>query len=67
MIWGFILILALFFVPQSLFLSLYIVLGINFAGAAGDYIQVHYILKLPSHALIQDDGIKTQVFILNEQ
>lgn len=65
-IWGLLLILGLLFVPQDFFLSLYIVLGVNFAGAAGDYIQVYYISKLPRHAIIQDNGTETKVYILKK-
>ena len=43
---------------------MYVVIGLNFAGAAGDYIQVYAFLKLPSQALLQDDGKQTRYFLV---
>ena len=62
-LWGAVLIALLVLLPHDFFLSIYIVIGLNFAGAAGDYFQVYKIAKLPSMALIQDDGKVTSVFI----
>ena len=62
--WGTILLLALFVVPQYLFMSIYIVLGLNFAGSAGDYIQVVSFSKLSNTTLLHDDGNKTSVYSL---
>lgn len=61
---GITLLIAIFFVPNNLFLSLYIVLGLNFAGSAGDYVQIYYLSKLSNDVLLQDDGQETKVFIL---
>ena len=66
-VWGIVLLITIFFVPQILFLSVYVVLGVNFAGAAGDYVQVYYISKLPKDTLLQDDGTETKVFILKDK
>lgn len=63
-IWGIILMIVIAFIPETLFLSFYVVLGLNFAGSAGDYVQVYYLSKLPKNVLLQDDGNETKVFIL---
>ena len=60
---GVILLITINFVPQTLFLSFYVVLGLNFAGSSGDYIQVFFFSKLPNSSLLQDDGNETRVFI----
>lgn len=62
-LWGAVLIALLSWLPAELFTSIYIVLGLNFAGAAGDYVQVYLVSKLPRTALIQDDGKQTRVFL----
>ncbi len=59
---GVILIALLFFVASNFFLSVYIVLILNFAGASGDYIQVYAIARLPETALIQDTGKETLIY-----
>ena len=63
-VWGIILLLALFVVPQYLFMSVYIVLGLNFAGSAGDYVQVVSFSKLSNTTLLYDDGNETSVYSL---
>lgn len=62
-IWGAFLIAMLLLLPSDFFLSVYIIIGLNFAGASGDYFQVYATLKLPSMALIQDNGKETKVFL----
>lgn len=62
-LWGVLLITMLLLLPSDFFISVYIVIGLNFAGAAGDYFQVFAISKLPSTALIQDNGKETSVFL----
>ena len=62
-IWGLISIILINILPNQYFLSMYVVIGLNFAGAAGDYIQVYAFLKLPSQALLQDDGKQTRVYL----
>ena len=62
-LWGAILIALLLLLPPDFSLSVYIVIGLNFAGAAGDYFQTWAILKLPKSALIQDTGKVTGVFL----
>ncbi len=59
---GLFLIAMLLVLPSDFFFSIYFVTVLNFAGAAGDYFQVYALLKLPSMALIQDNGKETKVF-----
>lgn len=66
-IWGIILSITIFFIPQFLLLSTYVVLGLNFAGSSGDYMQVYYLSKCPRYSLIQDDGNETKVFIMRDK
>jgi len=61
-IWGIVIIVSLFLVPQNLFLSFYILLVLNFAGSAGDYLQVHLVSKSSQLSLIKDDGTKTNIY-----
>lgn len=62
-LWGIVLILLLLVLPSDYFLSMYILIGLNFAGSAGDYVQTYMISKLPPSALIQDDGKQSRVFL----
>ena len=61
-IWGIILITTLTFIPDSLFLSFYIVTGLNFAGSSGDFVQACLIKRLPKDILIKDDGKTTTYY-----
>lgn len=62
-IWGLIIMFSLFFIPDSLFMSLYIVLALNFAGSSGDYVQAYQIKHLLKDVLIQDDGKNTSYYV----
>lgn len=62
LIWGIILVSALIFIPGSLFLSVYIVTGLNFAGSSGDYLQAYIIKRLPKDILIKDNGKTTTYY-----
>ena len=62
-LWGVVLVVVLLTVPSDLFLTVYVVLTLNLAGSAGDFFQARAISKLPSAALIQDDGEQTSVFV----
>src|SRR5690606_21073155 len=46
-VWGIVLVILLFVAPQTLFMSLYIITGLNFAGSSGDYVQAFMIKRLP--------------------
>ena len=61
-IWGIILGIVIIFIPDNLLLSIYILLGLNFAGSAGDYLQVYLIARTAKDALIQDFGNKTNIY-----
>lgn len=62
-IWGVFLIAMLLLLPTDFFLVVYIVTALNFAGAAGDYLQVFALLKLPLEILIQDNGKETRLYL----
>lgn len=49
--------------PTTFFLTFYVVLVLNVASSAGDVLKAHAIVKLPSTALIRDDGKETTVFL----
>lgn len=61
-LWGIVLGISFFLVPNHLMLSFYILLGLNFAGSAGDYLQTIIILKSQKDVLIKDDGSKTNIY-----
>lgn len=62
-IWGIVLITALFTVPQDYRLTVYILLALNFAGSAGDCVEVYVVSRQQPDALVQDDGNKILVFV----
>ncbi|WP_051479194.1 DUF3267 domain-containing protein [Arthrobacter sp. H5] len=62
-IWGIVLIAAQLTVPQDYLLSAYILLTLNFAGSAGDYVEVAVLLRQPQDALVKDDGNQIHVFV----
>ena len=61
-IWGAALISLLALVPNPLFLSVYILMIVNFAGSAGDYIQAYIALTSPADTLFQDNGKATALY-----
>lgn len=63
LIWGITLTILLFIVPLQVFLSFYILLIINFAGSAGDYIQAYIAFKSPMESLLQDNGKETTLYM----
>ncbi|RAX47765.1 DUF3267 domain-containing protein [Arthrobacter sp. AQ5-05] len=62
-IWGLVLLAALLTLPQDFLLTTYILLALNFAGSAGDLVEVYVVSRQPSDALVQDDGNKVLVFV----
>lgn len=62
-IWGAVLFAALFFVPADACLTVYILLTLNFAGSAGDYLEAALALRQPGEALFQDEGDRVHVFL----
>ena len=47
-------------------MGIYIVMGLNFAGSAGDYVQVINFSKLSNTTLFYDDGKETSVYSLKK-
>ena len=62
-LWGIVLILALFTLPQDYLLSAYILLTLNFAGSAGDFVEVYVVSRQQPDALVKDDGNQIHVFV----
>jgi hypothetical protein len=62
-IWGILLAAALFTLPQDYLLTTYILLALNFAGSAGDCVEVYVVSRQQPDALVQDDGDKVHVFV----
>lgn len=61
-IWGVVLLVALFLVPPEARLTVYVVLALNFAGSAGDYIEATLALRQPPRTLLQDDADRIHIF-----
>lgn len=61
-LWGLMLLVALFFVPADVRLTVYIVLALNFAGSAGDYVETALALRQPPRTLLQDTADKIYIF-----
>lgn len=61
-VWGIVLVVALLVLPQQYLLTAYIVLALNFAGSAGDYVEVYVVSQQQHDALVQDDGDRIHVF-----
>jgi len=61
--WGILLTLALLTLPQDFRLTAYIVLALNFAGSAGDVVEVHVVLQQQPDALVKDDGDEVHIFV----
>lgn len=62
-LWGLIVLVLLIVLPDKLFMSSYVVFGLNFAGSSGDFVQAIMIKRLPDNTLIQDKGDKTTYFL----
>ena len=61
-LWGFVLLVALFLMPADARLTVYIVLALNFAGSAGDYVETALALRQPPRTLLQDTADKIYIF-----
>lgn len=62
-IWGILLISLLLIVPHQIFLSIYVLLILNFAGSGGDYVQAYIGITSPPETLLQDNGKITTLYI----
>lgn len=54
---------ALVTLPDDYRLTAYILLTLNFAGSAGDIVEVYVVSRQPAEALFQDDGNDLHVFL----
>ncbi|GAA1131863.1 DUF3267 domain-containing protein [Arthrobacter flavus] len=61
--WGIVLGLGLLTLPQDYLLSAYILLTLNFAGSAGDFLETYVVTRQQQDVLIKDDGKLIHVFI----
>jgi hypothetical protein len=66
-LWGIVLVVALFTVPAEYRLTAYILVTLNFAGSSGDYVEVVVAARQPRGALLQDDGSQIHVFVPQDQ
>ena len=62
-IWGIALVVALLTLPPDYLLSAYILLTLNFAGSAGDFVEVYVVSRQQQDALVKDDGNQIHVFL----
>lgn len=62
-IWGIVLVAALLTLQQDYLLTAYILLALNFAVSAGDYVEVYLVSRQQPDALVQDDGGTIRVFV----
>ncbi|MFC5043376.1 DUF3267 domain-containing protein [Ornithinimicrobium kibberense] len=62
-LWGLVLLGLLAVVPDEMFLTVYVLAGLNLAGSAGDLLQAWRVGRLPSAALVRDDGRRTTVHL----
>lgn len=62
-IWGLLLLAALLALPADYRLTAYVLLALNFAGSAGDYVEVYVVSRQQPDALVQDDGDNVHVFV----
>ena len=66
-LWGVLLMILNFALPVSCFWFIYIIQIMNISGAAGDFYVSLYMSRLPHTILIQDSGVKMDVYILVEK
>lgn len=62
LLWAIVLVVGLLTLPQDYRLTAYILLALNVAGSAGDFVEVHVVSRQQPDALVQDDGNKIHVF-----
>lgn len=61
-VWGIVLFVALLTLPADYRLTAYILLALNFAGSAGDFVEVYVVARQQHDALVRDDGGKLHIF-----
>jgi hypothetical protein len=62
-IWGIALVVALLTLPPDYLLSAYILLTLNFAGSAGDFVEVYVLSRQQQDALVKNDGNQIHVYV----
>ncbi|MFJ6303195.1 DUF3267 domain-containing protein [Pseudarthrobacter oxydans] len=62
-VWGGVLLAALLTVPADYRITMYVLLALNFAGSAGDYVEVYVVSRQQPDALVQDEGDNINVFV----
>jgi hypothetical protein len=65
-LWGIVLLAALFTLPDDCRLTTYVLFVLNFAGSAGDFVEGYVVSQQQPQALVQDDGDKVNVFLPRE-
>lgn len=63
LVWGIVFLLALLTVPDDYRLTAYILLALNFAGSAGDYLEAYVVCRQPPESLVQDNGDSIHIFV----
>jgi hypothetical protein len=61
--WGIVLVAVLLTLPQDYLLSAYVLLALNIAGSAGDFVEVYVVSRQQRDALVKDDGNQIHVFV----
>lgn len=62
-VWGFAILIAVLALPVDYRLVAYIVLTLNFAGSAGDYVEAWVVGQQRHDVLVRDDGDKVHLFL----
>lgn len=62
-VWGLALLAAVFTLPADYRLTAYVLTALNFAGSAGDYVEIFLVTRQPPTALVRDDGDKVHIFV----
>lgn len=61
-IWGAVLLLLQFLVPDSWFWPVYLIQVINISGASGDLYVTYRLTKMPKDLLVQDSGVAMEIY-----
>lgn len=61
-IWGAVLLLLQFLVPDSWFWPVYLIQVINISGASGDLYVTYRLAKMPKDLLVQDSGVAMEIY-----
>lgn len=61
-VWGIVLLVLSFIVPERFFWAVYFIQIINISGAAGDLYVTYKFLRMPKNILVRDTGVKMTVY-----